>query len=235
MFAQMKKIGTSFSTVAQSNARGFSDNIDKVHSEKFVGFVYQRAVKEPEYTGTDHGQTVKLNLAVGDTVTNGGVPSVDPVGYDELRTLKQSHTKGAPNWVRFHVLNALAGGEGNKKGNLTPTTGKGNHSTEWTNFETDIKTATANPASRPLDAKIKVNYKQSKDVYWQDGGGNKLTTNNKNYPNSIKAELTFGTTPKKNYELKSEQDLGKVPQDHNNGTWEAYTDATYTTQILPTA
>ena len=199
---------------------------------KVDGAVVQRAVKEPTMTGSNHGQTVKLNLAVGDTVNDGGTPSVDPDGYDELRTIKQSHGKGAPNWVRFHVLNAKAGGPGNNKGNLTPATGKGNHSTSWTDFETDIKTATANALDRPLDAKIKVNYKQSKTVYWSDGT-NTTTTNNKNYPNSISAELDSPAYPNKTYSLDSGDDLGKVPQQFNNSGWKAYSDSMHTTQIDP--
>ena len=151
---------------------------------------------------------------------------MDPDGYDELRTIDQSHGKGAPNWVRFHVLNAKAGGPGNDKGNLTPATGKGNHSTSWTNYETAVKAATAAVGDRPLKTKIKVNYKQSKTIYWKNGG-NTTTTNNNNYPNSISAELDSPAYPNKTYSLDSGDDLGKVPQQKNNNGWEAFSAATH--------
>lgn len=194
--------------------------------------VVQRAVVDPTYTGVNHGQTVKLDLGVGDTVVNGGAPSVDPDGYDELRTIHQSHLKGTPHWVRFHVLNAKAGGKGNNKGNLTPATGSGNHSANWTKYEDDVKDSTGDPADRPMSTKIKVNYKQSKDIFWKKGAAT-TKTNNNNYPNSISAELNSPKYPGKTYSLDSGDDLGKIPQQYNNDGWKAYSDATHTTQIAP--
>lgn len=69
---------------------------------------------------------------------NGGVPSVDPHGWNWLRA-KFLRLKG--QWVRFHLINAKLGGSGADTFNLVPTTHALNHDATWRQVEEDAKTS----------------------------------------------------------------------------------------------
>lgn len=67
---------------------------------------------------------------------NGGVPSVDPHGWNWLRA-KFLRLKG--QWVRFHLINAKLGGSGADTLNLVPTAHTLNHDANWRKIEEDAK------------------------------------------------------------------------------------------------
>lgn len=67
---------------------------------------------------------------------DGGVPSVDPPGWDWLKT-KFGKLKGT--WVRFHIINAELGGPGDDTDNLVPTLHALNHNGGWRTLEDNAK------------------------------------------------------------------------------------------------
>lgn len=77
-------------------------------------------------------------IAVMRGPANGGVPSVDPHGWNWLRA-KFLRLKG--QWVRFHLINAKLGGSGANPLNLVPTTHALNHDANWRQIEEDAKTS----------------------------------------------------------------------------------------------
>jgi Domain of unknown function (DUF4157)/DNA/RNA non-specific endonuclease len=90
-------------------------------------------------TTDDGGETVPEHLiAVMNYPDNGGVPSVDPPGWDWLRR-KFGRLKG--QWVRFHLINAQLGGPGNDTENLVPTTNALNQNGGWRNLEDAAKSS----------------------------------------------------------------------------------------------
>lgn len=100
---------------------------------------------DTDATATHNGATVPSHIiAVMRNPGYGGVPSVEPPGWNYLRG-KFGRLKG--QWVRFHIINAALGGPGNDAGNLVPTTHAVNHNTGWRDLEEDAKTS----ASMNLD------------------------------------------------------------------------------------
>ncbi|MEM8932423.1 MAG: DNA/RNA non-specific endonuclease [Acidobacteriota bacterium] len=75
-------------------------------------------------------------IAVMKEPNDGGTPSVDPPGWDFLKT-KYGKLKGS--WVRFHIINAKLGGPGNDTTNLVPTTVALNHNAGWRTLEDAAK------------------------------------------------------------------------------------------------
>lgn len=89
-------------------------------------------------TTEDHnGETVPTrNVAVMRNPDYGGAPSVDPPGWDWLKT-KFGRLKGS--WVRFHLINAKLGGPGNDPENLVPTLQAVNLNANWRALEDNAK------------------------------------------------------------------------------------------------
>ncbi|MDX6692886.1 MAG: non-specific endonuclease [Blastocatellia bacterium] len=88
-------------------------------------------------TTDDGGETVPEKLiAVMKNPGDGGVPSVDPPGWNWLRR-KLGRLKG--QWVRFHLINAQLGGPGNDTENLVPTTNALNQNGNWRRLEDAAK------------------------------------------------------------------------------------------------
>lgn len=87
---------------------------------------------------TDHdGENVPDGVtAVMRNPGYGGAPSVDPPGWDWLKT-KFGKLKGS--WVRFHIINAQLGGPGNNATNLVPTLHALNHNGGWRTLEDNAK------------------------------------------------------------------------------------------------
>ena len=75
-------------------------------------------------------------IAVMKDPENGGTPSVNPPGWQWLRT-KFGRLKG--QWVRFHIINAQLGGPGNDTENLVPTRTALNLNGGWRNLEDRAK------------------------------------------------------------------------------------------------
>ena len=92
---------------------------------------------DPDIT-PNGGKVGKVESTVLTGDKDGGVPSVDPKGWDWLY---QNFPKVKGSWVRFHVLNQHLGGPGDDEGNLIPTTHLDNHSKAWRGFETDAQDA----------------------------------------------------------------------------------------------
>jgi hypothetical protein len=87
---------------------------------------------------TDHnGDTVPEKvIAVMKEPDYGGVPSVDPPGWDWL---KRAFGRLKGQWVRFHIINAELGGPGNDAENLVPTTTAINLNGGWRRLEDAAK------------------------------------------------------------------------------------------------
>lgn len=70
-----------------------------------------------------------LSYRGGDPRPQGWGPSADPPGYRYIRLCGLTH-----DWIRFHLVNAKAGGPGTDD-NLVPTSQKTNQSPTWRNME----------------------------------------------------------------------------------------------------
>ena len=77
---------------------------------------------------------VQANIFDKNGDLDGGVPTVDPVGWNWLNPETRKS-----NWVRFHILNQHLGGPGNNCANLVPTTKASNNNSKWRNFEEAVK------------------------------------------------------------------------------------------------
>lgn len=99
----------------------------------------------------------KAKVAAAQAISDdldGGVPSVDPVGWNWLQ-LNVPKIKG--NWVRFHLINQWLGGPGNDTRNLVPTTNQINHCSKWNTFEENAKNTVIDDED-PVYAKVEVDY-----------------------------------------------------------------------------
>lgn len=108
------------------------------------------------YDTEDHnGSNVPTrNIAVMKSPPNGGVPSVNPPGWDWLKS-KFGVLKGA--WVRFHLINKHLGGPGNDSYNLVPTEETLNLNGAWRNMEESAKTS-ANVTNRWTYVEVDIVY-----------------------------------------------------------------------------
>jgi hypothetical protein len=94
---------------------------------------------ENDATVVHNGETVPSNaLAVMRNPGDGGTPSVDPPGWDWLKT-KFGRLKG--HWVRFHIINAQLGGPGGDTTNLVPTLSTLNQNANWRQLEEGAKSS----------------------------------------------------------------------------------------------
>lgn len=82
------------------------------------------------------GKAGHIERQVVSTGQDGGVPSVDPIGWPWLYK-NVSKVKG--NWVRFHMVNQYLGGPGHKTWNLVPTTNATNQDSDWRGLEEAAK------------------------------------------------------------------------------------------------
>jgi hypothetical protein len=89
------------------------------------------------YTAGTHATHVSLEVDETDIVTEGSPPTADIAGWHNIQTL--ALTTGTGAWVRFHVLNELAGGRGDEPGNLTPSSVTANHHPDWNELEKQVK------------------------------------------------------------------------------------------------
>ncbi|MCP2098748.1 MULTISPECIES: DNA/RNA non-specific endonuclease [Actinosynnema] len=106
----------------------------------------------------------------------GSAPHVDPAGYAYIRQLKL-----AKFWIRFHLVNEKAGGDGGS-GNLVPASQRDNRNYEI-QFEAalkqDVATAAANPGDRVFYG-VSVNYPPANQV-----GTQRQQDNQQFFPTSL--------------------------------------------------
>jgi hypothetical protein len=106
---------------------------------------YANATPNAKGTYTDKADVVAHNninvpsrsISVMKEADDGGVPSVDPPGWNWLKGNFGS-LKG--QWVRFHIINGKLGGPGNSTANLVPTTVATNLHGNWRTMEDEAKT-----------------------------------------------------------------------------------------------
>lgn len=103
----------------------------------------------------DGGKASAVSVQVFDDEKDGGVPSVNPVGWS---TLVNNIHKVKGQWVRFHLINQYLGGPGNKKWNLVPTTVQTNNRSDWRKFESSAKSAA--DEDEAVYCKVEVEYDQ---------------------------------------------------------------------------
>lgn len=223
----------SVKAFSKSPHLGASLTANKVHG------VVQRAEVTPTASGSAHATTVTLDLKSGDKPKAGSAPSVDPDGWTDLKgdglNLTQTSSRTEDKiYVRFHVLNDNAGGPGDEKGNLTPTTKKANHSSTWSAFETTLKEKIKNDTAVSKDTKFEatVGYPSSKTVYWKKSIGSKeLTTDDANYPSKVDAKLTVDGESDVTVSLDGDGD-GLYPPTHFKTVpyWKKYSDSGHSTE-----
>ena len=105
--------------------------------------------------GLHNGKAVPTKtIAIMKEPADGGVPSVNPPGWDWLVS-RFGKLKGS--WVRFHIINAKLGGPGNNSSNLVPTTHALNHNGNWRQLEDDAKTS-ANTTKQWTYEEVELDY-----------------------------------------------------------------------------
>ncbi|MGG1516330.1 DNA/RNA non-specific endonuclease [Paenibacillus oryzisoli] len=124
-----------------SMMQGQSPRIQRAPSEDYTNEA-DGTYWETDETEDHNGETVPSQvLAVMKNPDYGGTPSVDPPGWDWLKT-KYGRLKGS--WVRFHIINAELGGPGGDTTNLVPTTTALNHNAGWRQLEEGAKSSAIN-------------------------------------------------------------------------------------------
>ena len=146
-----EKVDKNFSSVNRSKqVFSFKDSRNNILLQKKIlkqihQSTIQRAYNPPNPLPTYQSFPIISNSIRADEVShtllsgtrqNGGVPSVNPLGWSWLYS-NMDKVKGT--WVRFHILNEYLGGPGDNKGNLIPTRHIDNHDANWRRFEEDAK------------------------------------------------------------------------------------------------
>lgn len=190
----------------------------------------QRAAVNPQITGGTKATKVTLNLAAGDHVPKGSVPSVDIAGWAELQTLglTKPGNSNEKKWVRFHALNEHAGGPGNNAGNLTSATAAANHAAAWTTLETNLKNAVPDAggaAPESVAFAVDIAYPGAAAAYWRKHPGNALvTTDAQNYPNDVNATLSVNGVAKPGAHLTAADNLYGPEHFRKIANWKRKTD-----------
>ncbi|WP_350150279.1 DUF4157 domain-containing protein [Nitrosomonas sp.] len=127
-------------------------------------------------TGGNLNRIGGLEAVIPRNNTAGSSPNADPLGWRWLYTMMPK-VKG--NWVRFHILNAGLGGDGNDTDLLIPTTHSDNTGSWLHTFETGIKQSAATAA---------LHYRIEIDYFGIGATGNNETDYNKQFfPQSLRA------------------------------------------------
>lgn len=129
-----------------------------------------------QYSGGTHATHVSLEFDETDIVKAGSPPTADIAGWHNIQTL--GLTGGQGQWVRFHVLNEMAGGRGDEAGNLTPSSITANHHPTWNAFEKQVKLHIDPEAHRAGLGSIFNRVEFSADVTYYGDGDNKTWTKN---------------------------------------------------------